>query len=135
MILNQQMALIFLHIWGHQRHLYWVELRENDEKWNEINWIWTRACQVKVQTANHYTKGECCNTLNFDQTYFSINWRKNLAPQERKRSGIKMRHSGLPFSLDSYALLIKNFTFCQKVVVHKNQNPPLKQSEKACMCF
>ena len=35
------------------------EWKMNNEKWNEIDGIWTRAYPVRVHTANHYTKGEC----------------------------------------------------------------------------
>ena len=47
-----------------------------------IDGIWTPVCLVRVQTANHYTKGYLCSALNFHLIYFTINRQKNLAPPE-----------------------------------------------------
>ena len=37
----------------------WV-FKSDRDAWIGIGGIWTPVCPVRVQTANHYTKGDCC---------------------------------------------------------------------------
>ena len=54
---------IKLHIWGQGRHLEYINESNQGRKMKNdfgCDSIWTPDCLVKVQTANHYTKGDCC---------------------------------------------------------------------------
>ena len=51
LILNQQMAPLFLHILEQKRHLELVDLRKKDEIFYRIDRIWSLIWPVRVQTA------------------------------------------------------------------------------------